>query len=125
MFSVKLHQFVWFDLLLLDSSDPYLGSPVIVHTIPGNKSVAGITVLENELVVAREQIPNLETYDIHDRTAIVQRRILVPGLRRPSDIAALPVNKLICIADAVGTVYVIDSSGKIQQRFQVDTWHEF
>jgi DNA-binding beta-propeller fold protein YncE len=102
----------------IDSSDPYVTTPTVLHTFPGTKTIAGVTVLGKELYVLRDQVSNVEVYDtVEPWTGL--RRLTIPGLRWPSDIAACPANNKIYIADMFGYVYIFEPAGTTFSKFQV------
>jgi len=46
--------------LCADSLDPYFERPALVGSIPGNKCVVGLTILDGELYVLRSQTATIE-----------------------------------------------------------------
>jgi len=101
-----------------DSSDPYFEKPVKVRTVPGDRCVAGLAILDGQLYVVRTQSADVEVYDVGGSFQLV-RQLTVQRLRQPTDVAASQTANVLFIADAVGFVFVVDSSGEVNSRLQV------
>jgi len=108
-------------MLHADSSDPYFENPAPVCTVSGNRCVAGITVLDGELYVARSQCCELDVYAPVGRAGayLPVRQLDVQRLRQPTDVVASQTATVVYVADAVGFVFVVDPSGNVYSRFQV------
>jgi len=104
-----------------DTSDPYFEKPVLVRTIPGNKCVAGVTILDGELYVVRSQTADVEVYQVGPAFQPV-RQLSVQRLRQPTDIVASQTAAVVYVADAVGYIFVVDPSGKVHSRLQVKSY---
>ena len=102
----------------LDSTDPYVDVPTVVDIIPGNASVAGVTVLQQELYIVREISSNVDIYSSLDYSPI--RRLKLESLRKPADITSNPISVQLYISDAAGYVYRLEPEGKVLKRWQVE-----
>jgi hypothetical protein len=77
-----------------------------------------MAVLDSELFVARDQLPFVEVYkSVTPYTGL--RRLTIPGLRWPTDIASCATVKKIYIADSFGFVYIFEPAGNTFNKFQV------
>jgi len=92
-----------------------------VRTIPGNKCVAGLTILCGQLYVVRSQASNIEVYDVGSAFQPVHE-LSVQGLRQPTDIVASQTAAVVYVSDAVGFIYVVDPSGTVHSRLKVNTY---
>jgi len=103
-----------------DSSDPYFDPPLLLTTVPGDKCVAGIAVLDAHLYVVRSQTSHVEQYEaVHPAAFRPVRSVAVRGLRQPTDMVASQTATVLFIADATGYVLVVDTTGNVHSRIQV------
>ena len=93
---------------------------MLVRNIPGSKCVAGLTILDSELYVVRNQSADVEVYQV-GATFQPVRRLSVERLRQPTDIVCSQTATVVFIADAVGYLFVVDPTGNVYSRFQVRT----
>lgn len=105
------------------TSDPYFEKPLLVRTVPGNKCVTGITILDGELYIVRSQAADIEVYQVAPAAFQPVRLLVVQRLRQPTDIAASQTASVVYVADAVGYIIVVDQSGNVCSRFQVRTYN--
>ena len=92
---------------------------MLVRTVPGNRCVAGLSVLDGHLYVVRAQSAHVDLFDA-GRSLQLVGQLSVHGLRQPTDIAASQTASVVYVADAVGCVFVVDPSGKVHSRLQVE-----
>jgi len=93
---------------------------VLACNIPGNKCVTGLTVLDGELYIVRSQSASIEVYQVRS-TYLPLRHLSVQRLRQPTDIIASQTATVVYVSDAVGYIFVVDPSGKVYSRIQVNT----
>jgi len=106
-------------VVAVDSSDPYIEKPVLVGSVAGNKCVAGLTILDSEMYVARSQSADVNVYSLTSSTLQPVRQLSVQRLRQPTDIAASHTATVLSISDAVGFVFVVDPAGTVYSQLQV------
>ena len=92
---------------------------MLVRTIPGDRCVAGITVLDGQLFVLRTQSADIEVYDARASSFQLVSQLTVQRLRQPTDIVASQTATVVFVADAIGCVFVVDPSGKVYSTLQV------
>jgi hypothetical protein len=86
---------------------------VLVHTIPGDSEVLGVTSLDNELFVVRYNSQQVQVYDV--TTFTLSRSLQVPGLRSSWDaLAVCGSNKCLYVSDSNNScVHRVELTGSI------------
>jgi hypothetical protein len=89
--------------------------PRVLHTLPKDETVCGVTSLDNQLCVLRGRSENqVEVYNTDTYT--LQRRLNVPGLGGRQDMASCTYNNCLYITDYINNcVHRVETQGSVTQ----------